>query len=65
MKYQDIRVGQRLKMRGVLQGAYDAEVVQVDPRRITCNDTVQVRVFLASGTDPTLLWVSPFALSQR
>jgi len=65
MQYQDIRVGQRLWMRGVLHGSYDAEVVQVDLRRITFNDPVQVRVTLASGTDPTLLWVSPVVLSQR
>jgi len=70
MEYRNIRTGQRLLLRGKLHGAYDAEVVQVDPRRITraesrgniTGDPVQVKVILHPGESTTLLWVNPSQL---
>jgi len=70
MEYRNIRTGQRLLLRGQLHGAYDAEVVQVDPRRITraehrggvVGDPVQVKVILHPGEAPTLMWVNPSQL---
>ena len=67
MEYRNIRVGQKLLLRGQLHGAYEAEVVQVDPRRIThagyrqpvVGDPVQVKVTLYPGEEPSLLWVNP------
>jgi hypothetical protein len=67
MEYRNIRVGQKLLLRGQLHGAYEAEVVQVDPRRIThagyrqplVVDPVQVKVVLYPGEEPSLLWVNP------
>lgn len=67
MEYRDIRVGQKLKLRGELHGAYDVEVIQVDPRRIihagyreqVKGDPVQVKVVLYPGEEPTLVWVNP------
>lgn len=70
MEYRNIQVGQKLLLRGQLHGAYDAEVVQVDPRRIThaeyhqpvVGDPVQVKVVLYPGDEPSLLWVNPARL---
>ena len=65
MEYRNIRVGQKLLLRGQLHGAYEAEVVQVDARRITHagyrrdGDPVQVKVVLQPGEEPSLLWVNP------
>ena len=67
MEYRNIRVGQKLLLRGWAGGAYEAEVVQVDPRRIThagyrrpvVGDPVQVKVVLYPGDEPSLLWVNP------
>ena len=67
MEYRNIKVGQKLLLRGQLHGAYEAEVVQVDARRIThagyrqpvVGDPVQVKVVLQPGEEPSLLWVNP------
>ena len=57
MEYRNIRVGQKLLLRAKLHGAYEAEVVQVDPSRV--GDPVQVKVVLYPGEEPSLLWVNP------
>lgn len=62
MEYRNIRVGQKLLLRGELHGAYEAEVVQVDPHRITLVEEVQIKVVLYPGADPSLLWVNPARL---
>jgi len=72
MEYRNIRVGQKLLLRGAWSEAYDAEVVQVDPRRIThagyrqpvVGDPVQVKVVLYPGDEPSLLWVNPVRLME-
>ena len=72
MEYRNIRVGQKLLLRGEL-GAYEAEVVQVDPRRITRagyrqpvggDRPVQVKVVLYPGDEASLLWVNPERLEE-
>lgn len=77
MEYRNIQVGQKLLLRGQLHGAYDAEVVQVDPQRIThavthaeyhqpvVGDPVQIKVVLYPGDEPSLLWVNPQRLMER
>jgi len=67
MEYKDIRIGQRLLLRGALHGVYEAEVVAVDPRRQSrasealplCGDAIQIRTVLGS-----LLWVNPSRLME-
>jgi len=98
MEYRNIRVGQKLRLRGELHGAYDAEVVQMvtsgrdveealavleavasklpaDLRddvggdfflaalRAAFERTVQVKLVLYPGDEPSLLWVNPIRLS--
>lgn len=68
MEYRNIRVGQKLLLRGQLHGAYEAEVVQVDPRRIIGvammgdGDPIQVKVVLYPGEEPSFIWVNPARL---
>ncbi|NBO55033.1 MAG: hypothetical protein EBU84_10685 [Actinobacteria bacterium] len=69
MEYRNIRVGQKLLLRGQFHRAYEAEVIQVDPRRIPSwgfgeNDPVQVKVVLCTGEEPSLLWVNPARLMK-
>ena len=72
MKYRNIRVGQKLFLRGQLTYLIQAEVVQVDPRRIThagyrqpvVGDPVQVKAVLYPGEEPSLLWVNPERLME-
>ena len=59
MEYRNIRIRQKLKLRGALHGAYDAVVVQVDPHRLSSGDPIQVKVTLYPGEEPSLLWVNP------
>ena len=67
MEYKDIRIGQKLLLRGALHGAYEAEVVDLDPNRAyrvghslpLCGDAVRIRVVLHPGATASLLWVNP------
>ena len=74
MNYKDIKVGQKLLLRGFLHGAYDAEVMQINPRRdvddealyalamIAALNDIQIKVVLYPGEEPSLLWVNPSRL---
>lgn len=62
MEYLNIRIGQKLKLRGRLHGAVEAVVVQVDPLRLVA--PIQVKVTLYPGEEPSLLWVNPDRLME-
>ncbi len=64
MEYRNIRIGQKLLLRGRLHGAVEVVVVQVDPRRLSSGDPIQVKVTLYPGEEPSLLWVNPDRLME-
>ena len=67
MEYNSISIGQKLLLRGVLHGTYEAEVVDLDPNRAyrvghslpLCGDAVRISVVLHPGATASLLWVNP------
>ena len=67
MEYSNVSLGQKLLLRGALHGAYEAEVVDLDPNRAyrvgqplpLCGDAVQISVVLHPGATASLLWVNP------
>lgn len=60
MEYKDIRTGQRVALSGLMA---EAEVIQVDPRRISSGDPILVR-FRLPVTGSHTMWVSPESLAS-
>lgn len=54
LKYEDIQIGQKLKLKGILHGAIPCEVV-----RKGGNESIQIRILLYPGDKAQDIWVAP------